>query len=98
MGKLIKVSVKLFLTLREIVGEKVIDMELPERSTVIDLANSMARKYGRAFSKYAFDEKHQIQEFLNFLVNGKNIKYLDGLKTTLNDGDSITILPPAAGG
>ena len=89
---------KLFLTLREIVGKDVIDVKLPEGSTVLDLIELMTKKHGRAFSRYVFDEENKVQEFLNFLINGKNVRYLNEFETMLNNGDSIVIIPPAAGG
>jgi len=95
---MIKVRVNLFLMLREIVGEKVVELNLPEHSTILDLINLLAKKYGKDFSRYVFDEKNKVRQYLNFLVNGKNIEHLKGFKTTLNNGDSIVILPPPAGG
>lgn len=31
-------------------------------------------------------------------LNGENIAYLQGMKTALQDGDELTIIPAAAGG
>lgn len=95
---MITVSVKLFLTLREIVGKKAIELNLPEHSTVLDLINFMTKKYGGAFSRCIFDEENKVREYLNFMINGKNVMYLNGFETTLNNGDSIVIIPPVAGG
>jgi molybdopterin converting factor small subunit len=32
------------------------------------------------------------------MVNGRDITFLNGLKTILKDGDEILIIPPVAGG
>ena len=32
------------------------------------------------------------------LVNGRNILFLDGLATTLRDGDVVSVFPPVYGG
>lgn len=44
------------------------------------------------------DEKGQPRRFLNFYVNSEDIRFLDGTKTKLNDGDEVSIVPAVAGG
>ena len=39
-----------------------------------------------------------IREYVNVLVNGRSINFLEGLKTELSDGDEVAIFPPVAGG
>lgn len=95
---MIEVNVKLFLTLREIVGKDAMRVKLPEASTILDLVELITKKHGRAFSRHIFDKENKVRDFFNFLINGKNVRYLNGLKTTLENGDSIVIIPPAAGG
>ena len=36
--------------------------------------------------------------FVNVFLDDEDIRYLDGLDTTVNDGSEITILPAVAGG
>lgn len=95
---MIKVRVKLFLTLRELVGKDILDIDLPEKSTVQDLLMFIIKKYGRAVSRYLLDERKNSREFLNYLINGKNITDLNGFETPLKTGDLIVIIPPVAGG
>jgi MoaD family protein len=40
----------------------------------------------------------QAHRFVNIYVNDNDIRFSDGLSTSLQDGDSITILPSVAGG
>jgi molybdopterin synthase sulfur carrier subunit len=35
---------------------------------------------------------------VNVYVGGEDIRFLDGLDTTVEDGDEVTILPAVAGG
>ncbi len=44
------------------------------------------------------DEKGEPRRFLNFYVNSEDIRFLDGTKTQLKDGDEVSIVPAVAGG
>ncbi len=43
------------------------------------------------------DEKG-VRRFINIYANEEDIRFLEGLKTELKDGDSISIVPAIAGG
>jgi molybdopterin converting factor small subunit len=45
-----------------------------------------------------FSAPDTFRDFVNILKNGRNIYFLAGLDTPLDDGDIITLFPPAAGG
>lgn len=44
------------------------------------------------------DESGEPRRFLNFYVNSEDIRFLDGTKTPLQDGDEVSIVPAVAGG
>jgi molybdopterin converting factor small subunit len=39
-----------------------------------------------------------LRRFVNVYLNDEDVRFLDGLTTTVRDNDSITILPAVAGG
>ena len=43
------------------------------------------------------DEKG-VRRFINIYVGDEDVRFLDGLKTTLKSGDQISIVPAIAGG
>ena len=43
-------------------------------------------------------EDGTLRRFVNVYVSGEDIRFQDGLETTLTDGDEVTILPAVAGG
>ena len=45
-----------------------------------------------------YDEKGKLRRFINFFVNGEDIRHGDGDRTALKDGDEIAIVPAIAGG
>jgi molybdopterin synthase sulfur carrier subunit len=93
-----KVEVKFFTSLREITGKKVDQIQLQDAITVKELIKMLSEKYGKKFREYIYNKNEETQEFLSFLVNGKNINKLQGLDTKLEDQDVIAILPPVGGG
>jgi molybdopterin synthase sulfur carrier subunit len=44
------------------------------------------------------DEKGEVRRFVNVYVNEEDIRFLQGNKTALKDGDEISIIPAIAGG
>jgi molybdopterin synthase sulfur carrier subunit len=93
-----KVTVKFFTTLREIVGEPQKQIELPEAVTVDELLRQLGEKYGEKFTSYIYDDKGMVRGHLHFLINGKSITTQQGLKTKLKENDILAILPPVGGG
>tara|TARA_B100001250_G_scaffold330713_1_gene295660 strand:- start:160 stop:435 length:276 start_codon:yes stop_codon:yes gene_type:complete len=45
-----------------------------------------------------FDENGNIRSFINIYLNDNDIRYKDGIKSTVKDGDHIQIVPSIAGG
>jgi MoaD family protein len=95
----LQVSVRFFTSLREIVDKREETIEFPEDAqvTVDAVLKALAQRYGRRFVEYVYD-KGQVRGFLQFLVNGKSASTVNGLQTTLHDGDFLAILPPVGGG
>jgi molybdopterin synthase sulfur carrier subunit len=94
----IKITVKFFTTLREIVGKKEEQLEFPHSITVKALLKQLSDRYERDFVDYVFDELGNVRGHLQILVNGKSITTMQGFKTKLSNGDQIAILPPVGGG
>ena len=93
-----KVEVKFFTSLREITGKKVDKIQLQNTITVNELIIVLSEKYGKNFREYIYNQKGDVQEFLSFLVNGKNINVMQGFDTQLQEMDVVAILPPVGGG
>ncbi len=93
-----KVEVKFFTSLREITGKKMDEIQLQNTITVDELLTLLSEKYGKNFREYIYNKKGDVQGFLSFLVNGKNINIIQGFDTKLQENDVVAILPPVGGG
>lgn len=45
-----------------------------------------------------FDEDGQLRRFVNVFVADEDVRFLDGLDTEVDDGQTVSIVPAVAGG
>ena len=91
-----KVRVKAFATFREVMDNQV-DMEFTEGTTLRTLLADLTGRYG-GLSELMFANPDTLRDFVNILKNGRNVHFLSGLDTLLDNGDVIALFPPIAGG
>lgn len=90
---------RLFTTLRELAGKGEEPLEFDVGSvTVKGVLEELAKRYGKLFKNYLYNEEGRVREHLQLLVNGKSISLLEELDTRLKEGDEVAIVPPVGGG
>ncbi|VAX24819.1 MoaD/ThiS family protein clustered with threonine synthase [hydrothermal vent metagenome] len=62
-----------------------------------DMFDNLEKKFP-GFKERIYDEEGALRRFINIYVNEEDIRFLDGEKTALNDGDDISVIPAIAGG
>ena len=50
------------------------------------------------FKERLLDENGDLRYFVNIYVNGEDVRFLEGLSTSTNSGDEVSIVPAVAGG
>jgi molybdopterin converting factor small subunit len=65
-------------------------------STVAEAIEDLERKHP-GIRERLLDDKG-IRRFINLYVGEEDVRFLDGLRTTLKPGDEISIVPAIAGG
>jgi molybdopterin converting factor small subunit len=48
--------------------------------------------------KQLYNEQGQLRNFVNVYVGDEDIRYLQGIETTVPDGETVSIIPAIAGG
>jgi molybdopterin synthase sulfur carrier subunit len=91
-----KVRVKAFATFREVMDSQV-DMDFLKDATIRTLLDELMGRYD-GLDELMFADPGTLRDFVNILKNGRNVHFLAGLDTPLEDGDVIALFPPVAGG
>jgi len=80
-----KVRVRLFATYREVTGQKDLELDLPDPSTLQDLLSHVGQTYPR------------LKQFEDSMLVAVNQEFA-GLATRLKGGDEVALMPPVSGG
>lgn len=88
------VIVKLFATLNEKVKKQSIEAS---GNTVIEVLRNIVKDYPELKNEI-LNENMELKEDYIYLLNGRNVHFLNGKDTNLKDGDKISIFPPIGGG
>ncbi len=88
------VTLKFFATLRDLTGKKEL---VVDGKTVKEVISAAGNVLGLDLMNELF-EGEKPKKGVIVLVNGRNIEHLDGLSTSLEDGDILSLFPPVGGG
>jgi sulfur-carrier protein len=69
----------------------------PAGDTVAELLEALGGTYPGVHHRVV-DEVGSLRPHVNVFVNGENIRHLDGLATSLREGDEVWLLPAVSGG
>ena len=95
-----KVKVEYLGHIKNIIGsEREEEVEVGDGSSLSDLLMILSKKYGKPFQKSVY-ETNTIDVKSNFIVtiNGYLLNQLNGVKTKLQHGDHIVLMPIVSGG
>ncbi|MFC4357590.1 ubiquitin-like small modifier protein 1 [Halobium salinum] len=91
-----ELELRFFATFREAVGTKVVSREVDDGATVGDVLHELEASYDGLEGQLV--EDGDLRPQINVLKNGREVLHMDGMDTTLEDGDSLSVFPPVAGG
>jgi MoaD family protein len=68
-----------------------------EGGTIADILNNLESQFA-GIKERICEENGTPRRFINIYLNEEDIRFLDGEKTKIKDGDEISIIPAIAGG
>jgi len=94
-----KIMLHAILGLKEVIGQRLTEIDLSQGSTVEDCLDHVRERWGDKLSARLFDpDSGAVLPYLRIMVNDQTIEFLKGMETPLKEGDEVLILPPASGG
>jgi sulfur-carrier protein len=94
-----KVILHTILGLKQAIGQRQTEIELPDGSTVDGLFSYMMRRWGDKLSPHLLDPSSGVLlSHVRIMVNGQTIQFLQGMETLLHEGDEVLFLPLVSGG
>ena len=88
--------IRFYATLRPLVGGRSVDLSDPP-DTVSGILERLACEY-EGLHDQLFDEDGTVRRFVAIMVDGRDIRHIDGLQSRVNPESELDIFPPVAGG
>ena len=89
--------VRVYATLRDLLGTKSVTVETDGETTVRQVLRRLVAEYPSLADKL-WDEEENPTGYVTMLLNGRSLEYLDGLDTLVGESDSLNLFPPVGGG
>ena len=89
------VNVRIPTPLRKLPNEK--DIVQGDGGTLSACIDGLDSQYP-GIKERLLDETGELRRFVNIYVNGEDVRFSQGVQTTLKAGDEISIVPAVAGG
>lgn len=93
-----KIRVQYTGQLRSAIGRAEDDLDLPESTSLLLLLRELAKRHGERAAPHLATAGGDVPCGLLIVRNGTALAASDAMKTPLACGDTITLLPPIAGG
>ena len=91
-------KVNFYATLRQIVGQKTVEFDLPEGITAAQLLEVVLERFPRMRPELV-NENGRLHGHIHIFVNGRDAPFLENkIDTIIKPTDKIDIFPPVGGG
>ena len=92
-----EIELRFFATFREAVGQKTITREYEDGTTVGDTLAALEAEF-EGLNGQLLDGDGEVRQQLSVMRNGRDVTHIDGVETTLEEDDRVSVFPPVAGG
>jgi molybdopterin synthase sulfur carrier subunit len=92
-----EIELRFFATFRAAVGSKTISRTFDDDADVGTVLRALEAEFD-GLEGEILDDAGELLPQLSVLKNGREVVHMEGLTTTLADGDAVSVFPPVAGG
>ena len=96
-GKKELVQVRLYATLRQIAGTREVEIPVEGQQAVGDVLRAVVERYPR-LSEAIWNADGSLAGHVAVVLNGRDVRHLDGVDTPISDDDRLDVFPPVGGG
>jgi molybdopterin synthase sulfur carrier subunit len=89
--------VQIFATLRQVVGAKEIEVDVASGDTLRTVLQKLAARHP-ALGEKLLDAEGNLRSSIHVLINGRSVRYLDGLDSSIREDDRLSLFPAVGGG
>lgn len=90
--------VRLFATLRSLVGDRQVELEVRSGETVRTILERLADAYPRLEGELLTPDRRELLPHVQVFIGGHSIRHMQGLETVLESPVDMAVFPPVAGG
>ena len=91
-------KVNFYATLRDVTGQKTIEFDIPENTTVRQLVDAIVTRYPPMREKL-LQQNGDLWGFVHVFINGRDTPFLiDQMETVIKPTDIINVFPAVGGG
>lgn len=90
-------EIKVYATLRPIVGASSVTLNGAAEMTVAEMLAALYKKFPD-LKPELHKGRDDLHPAIHILINGRDMRYIDGQQTRLSAGDDVRIFPPVGGG
>lgn len=94
---LLEVVVRFLGSVVEATGTKTMKINVPKGTSLEDLVDFLVGEYGPPLERL-IKNRNSISTRLVFMIDGKSIHLMQGMRTKLSEGSHVTIVPLYTGG
>jgi molybdopterin synthase sulfur carrier subunit len=92
------VKVNFYASLRQVVGQKLIEIPISNGITVRELVSAIIERIP-SLERELIDDHGDLFEHIHVVVNGRDVRYLEGgLDRELLPDDQVSVFPAVSGG
>jgi len=90
-------EIKVYATLRDIVGGGSIQLNGVSEITVEGMLQQLLARFPALKSEF-YKSNGEMHSAIHILINGRDMRYIDGWDTVITAQDVVRIFPPVGGG
>ena len=93
-----EVKIEYLSLMSDITKQQEDSVQIDDSTNVKQVIEKLVEKYGENLEKNIYTPSRNLSTYVIIVLNGKDIRTMEGLETKVNSGDELSFIPAIAGG